>query len=461
MDSFQVTSPTIQFTGTTTINGQTPETQDHKNANNGYAGLDSNGDLVGTIILRQDTASNLSSVVLATGQEGYATDTAKLVVGDNATTFANLAGWSGKGGIFTPFGNGFTFPNTNTATGANAIAIGGGGTNNASGQYSSIIGGGGSLSQGAYSAALNAYLGNAYGAGSNVMGSHANAHGVLAFAFSTPPSIINTNSTNASADSSFAHGLRVTAGASVDTFTVSGTGPTTVTISGDKTTKYAVGDTILFFKLTGGTDTSVVSVLGPASAVTYNSGPNTTTFTVTSSFSDWTGGICVNTSYGLGSWATGSDAQSTKKYQSARSAGRFAATGDCQHSYTYLRNATTDATQTELTITGTAADTSIVEGSTNRYICALNKAYLVTVSVCGKQQSSPNVYTAKKTAYIVNDSGTITLSTVSDAFTPIVPSGWGNLSLAASSVGLQILVTGKASTNIRWNAVVEAVEVAY
>jgi hypothetical protein len=188
MDSFQVTSPTIQFTGTTTINGQTPETQDHKNATSGYAGLDSNGDLVGTIILRQDTASNLSSVVLATGQEGYATDTGKLVVGDNATTFPNLAGWGGHNNTFTVYGNSFVGVGTsNSATGSGSVVLAGS-NNSATGSQSVVVAGGANQATGLGAVVLNGGSNESHGQYTVTGGYHAIAAGAFSFAWNTNPS---------------------------------------------------------------------------------------------------------------------------------------------------------------------------------------------------------------------------------------------------------------------------------
>jgi|MDTB01.1.fsa_nt_gb hypothetical protein len=54
-----------------------------------------------TIQLRRGTASDLSSVVLASGEPGFATDSNAFKVGDGSTTFSNLAGYvkSDKDGI--------------------------------------------------------------------------------------------------------------------------------------------------------------------------------------------------------------------------------------------------------------------------------------------------------------------------------------------------------------------------
>lgn len=50
------------------------------------------------IFLRRGTSSELSSVVLATGEAAYATDTKALKVGDGSNNFASLSGLGGGGG---------------------------------------------------------------------------------------------------------------------------------------------------------------------------------------------------------------------------------------------------------------------------------------------------------------------------------------------------------------------------
>ena len=60
------------------------------------------------IFLRRGTSSDLSTVVLATGEAAYATDTKVLKIGDGSTSFASLSGLTGgsAGGVsaFTFFG---------------------------------------------------------------------------------------------------------------------------------------------------------------------------------------------------------------------------------------------------------------------------------------------------------------------------------------------------------------------
>ena len=70
-----------------TINSQTPETQNNKGVANGYAGLDTNGDLSGyRLIVRQETIANEATIVLANGELCQTTDApANVYIGDGST----------------------------------------------------------------------------------------------------------------------------------------------------------------------------------------------------------------------------------------------------------------------------------------------------------------------------------------------------------------------------------------
>jgi hypothetical protein len=71
------------------------------NVPNGIAGLDSNGNLNATIIPRQNTYANLSSVVLLSGQEAYTTDTRKVYFGNGTSSVSNLFPYPVSGSTFT------------------------------------------------------------------------------------------------------------------------------------------------------------------------------------------------------------------------------------------------------------------------------------------------------------------------------------------------------------------------
>ncbi len=62
-----------------------------KDQPNGYAGLNADAELVGRIILRQDTAVGLAAVVPDLGETVYETDTKLFKIGDGVTACASLA----------------------------------------------------------------------------------------------------------------------------------------------------------------------------------------------------------------------------------------------------------------------------------------------------------------------------------------------------------------------------------
>ena len=101
------------------------------NVANGYAALDSSGNITANVILRNDTASNLSSIVLATGQAGWTTDTKLLKIGDGSTAFSSLPAINPAAVLLTPGGgiNQTIKPSaTNTAT---SLTLEGNGTGGA------------------------------------------------------------------------------------------------------------------------------------------------------------------------------------------------------------------------------------------------------------------------------------------------------------------------------------------
>jgi hypothetical protein len=98
---------------------------------------------------------------------------------------------------------------------------------------------------------------------------------------------VGGNNSKVTSDGSFGYGYQVQVGNTIRSFTVSGT---TVTITGNVTTEYTSGASVIFFALTGGTTASFVRTI---SAVTYN-GTNTT-FTINTTMTGVTSGSCVMT----------------------------------------------------------------------------------------------------------------------------------------------------------------------
>jgi hypothetical protein len=66
----------------------------NKDQPNGYPGLDANGEFIGQLIARLETAAAMAGVTLDAGEFGFTTDTEELYIGDGVT----------EGGIFIPTG---------------------------------------------------------------------------------------------------------------------------------------------------------------------------------------------------------------------------------------------------------------------------------------------------------------------------------------------------------------------
>jgi hypothetical protein len=89
-DAIRVTDQIADISGLTSALSAKQATSE-KNQANGYLGLDSAGDAVGTFIPRIGTAAALASIVPQSGEIVYETDTTAIKVGDGATACSSLA----------------------------------------------------------------------------------------------------------------------------------------------------------------------------------------------------------------------------------------------------------------------------------------------------------------------------------------------------------------------------------
>jgi hypothetical protein len=88
-DAIRVTDQIADISGLTSALAAKQATSE-KNQANGYPGLDSSGDLVGTFIPRTGTAAALAAIVPSAGELVSESDTAYLKLGDGSTTVASL-----------------------------------------------------------------------------------------------------------------------------------------------------------------------------------------------------------------------------------------------------------------------------------------------------------------------------------------------------------------------------------
>jgi trimeric autotransporter adhesin len=455
-------SPT--FTGltisgaTATVGGNQIETQNNKDVANGYAGLDSNGDVVGTIVLRQDTAAGLASVILAQGQPGYATDTGKFAIGDGSTTFGNLTGISGLIGS-TSTNTTSLFLNAYAVVEGRPVSLRSG---TLRGQFSHCEGA--SLAVGEYAHAEGDA--NLNGNGSYAIGTAAHCEGFASIA-AAKNSHTEGNTSIALGSQSHAEGLSCVAGPANYQCTVSGS---TVTLTGhDYTAIFPSGATVVLWEGLVSASLHLSASETTVSTSTF-SGGNTTLTLAAAQPAYGLPRIARPDTYAASSHAGGISSQAIKPAQWSRAGAKFANVGDGQQTFSYLYAATTSTAQTELTLDGNSP-TGTVDGISNRYIVGSSgdgvativyKTYACTITVAARD-SAGNSAMLKREVVIKNVAGTVSLEgTVQTIGTDINPAGH-TLTIQADGTNgsLQVLVTPAATANIRWVATVEAVEIAY
>lgn len=159
-----------------------------------------------------------------------------------------------------------------------------------------------------------------------------------------------------------------------------------------------------------------------------------------------------------GSYSSGSGryAHADKYGQYAHAAGTFVPPNStAQVSRFVTRCSTTDATATDM----------FLDGSSARLTIPTDTAWDVTIRIVASQQGMANLMRFDRSCLIVNDGGTTSISGVDTLGTDQSigsPGAW-SVALTADNTNdaLKVAVTGAASTNIRWVASVDAVEVSY
>lgn len=141
--------------------------------------------------------------------------------------------------------------------------------------------------------------------------------------------------------------------------------------------------------------------------------------------------------------ASGYQAESTQHGQRSFAAGRFAVDGDVQETYIMQRRATTDATPRALLVDGSGINITMPD----------NACWVVSVLVSAMRDDGTEAAGYKFEGVIRKDGsanpvivGTITKTVLGEDV-----AGW-DAALNISAANPRILVTGAASTNIRWNS---------
>lgn len=154
--------------------------------------------------------------------------------------------------------------------------------------------------------------------------------------------------------------------------------------------------------------------------------------------------------------ALGFFSRANKHAQISHAAGHFGSQGDAQRSILVMRNATTDATVTELFLDGTSLRATIPN----------NTLWHADIRIAARQATGTNhaIYHRKCAIYKNTTAGSTALQgTVQTIGTDEESDANWDVTVSADTTNgsLKIEVTGVAATNIRWVAEVSLVEVAY
>ena len=161
-----------------------------------------------------------------------------------------------------------------------------------------------------------------------------------------------------------------------------------------------------------------------------------------------------NQASGAGAVATGNSANASKDGQFAHSAGGFAAVGDAQSSRMVVRNVTTNSSQTELYIDGSAA--------TKRMSIVSDTAWAFNILLVARRTDADNESAAYQIlGCIDNNAGTTALvGTITKSVIAEDNAGWDVTAEADNTNdALVVKVTGENSKTIRWVASVWLTEV--
>lgn len=171
----------------------------------------------------------------------------------------------------------------------------------------------------------------------------------------------------------------------------------------------------------------------------------------------------INTASADLGFSSGERALANRRGMFARAAGQFSAIGDAQVGQMVLRRSTTDATPTELTSDG-GSPTGTAIATSNRFILLSNQAIMVDAYIVARSASGTD-HGCYHRRCLIQRTGTTTalVGSVQTVGTDIESSGasaW-DVTLAADDTNesLQILVTGAASTTIRWTCELQFREV--
>jgi hypothetical protein len=191
-----------------------------------------------------------------------------------------------------------------------------------------------------------------------------------------------------------------------------------------------VGESTLLY--TENASTPVASTVSGANAVTIGSG---------------------NTASGANALATGAGSSTANSGAEVRANGSFTTAGDAQTGKYVLRNITTNATQTEVFLDGSAA----------RIVLPTNSAFTYSALIVARRTDATGSEAAFKIEGLIGRDGTAgSTALVGNRSKTVLtrPAGWDAEVFADTSNGaLTFKVTGAAATTVRWVVTVTTSEV--
>jgi hypothetical protein len=516
------------------------------NQPSGYLTLNGSGQAVGTIIQRNGTAAGLASVLLSQAQSAYATDTGQNVNGDGTALVSALAGWSGgtttagNVGQFSIINakNIVGFPTASQATpGTGSVDLQGTRTSTwqtALSNYGLVTGYGNTTAgtgQGNSAVGFNctAFASNSSGA-STAFGSNVSTIGYSCFGLGANSTSTGSYATVIGAGGAPLGGTGtigpVAAGAysqAIGALSATGYDPLPITIasgvatvSGGNFVHQLTGGSsthgnMVAHNLSGGSANTIFGVSQSNPTPTYNSGPNTTTVTITSgdrtagylNHAPLTGGpgyraTGINGGRGaaIGSLGNGFGALAYKQGQYAQAntslggtpgtSGNYPYTilntvatgativngpGLSQNTRTILYAQSTSSSAVIMTLDGLAAAYSAYELTNNTFNVQNNKTLDCTIKITGRSTAGASDGSFVRRALVKNIAGTTSLvGSTQTVGSDITDGGAGLWTIAvtadATNNCLQISVTGDTggtgdTAAVNWIATVEANELVF
>jgi hypothetical protein len=493
----------------------------NKNQPNGYPGLDANGNLVGTIIPRNGTTAEIDQIVLLAGELTYCTDSGEVRVGDGATAGGIQANFIlrhdtaaeinqlqllpaelayctdtheirvGDGQTLggTAIGTGTGVGETNLNSGSfNAVTT----TGYPLRAYTSSDGSTALIAGGDYTAeftdaptlfisggsqATTSFTGASYDSGTstttiNTAGGLGAAGSIVAFPAYSAACGVGCSATGAAAFA--ANGGTMASG----NFSHAEGGSTTAAGNfshAEGSASQASGD-MSHAEGNGTTASGVCShaeALGTTASSDYSHAEGANS--VASGFASHAeggattaSGLCSHaeggstTASGAGSHAEGASSLAAKSCQRAIASSQFDAPGDAQYTEVVVTCNTADTTPTPLNLTDYCGDLDNVNLTPVPFTCDTNKTYAFLIHLAARKDDGTSAMFARQ-AVIKNVNNTVSLEgAVQTVGVDINPANWA-VAISADDTNkcLQILVTGADANNIRWVAMLQAVEIGF